>query len=658
MRRYRLGYAVALLVGLGQLGAGAAKAQIGIPLILGPGGLISGGGLDLPGRLVGSLVGGYPLIQYGGVSLLPEPGFDGAPTGGQSPLDPSGVLDDPSFAIGTRSTSTQAYVSYSARAEAPSSSRIVGLGAPILPSLAGGLVSGLVSGAPSATPTVPRTPPQTDVNSPAFPPGAITPTPGSGGLSSNPAAHSSRVVGLVLLFAPLAGSLGGLPALSLGSGFPLLGQAVPPTLLEPGFNSHVPEDGASRLDLPMQDDGSLVEIAIAQPGAPRCSSSSDLRVGGVFTLTNLQPENHVLAYARASDGSLCLNGAYVTGGRSDVFGALASGQNAVIAANGYVFATNPGSAEGAMGAGSVSVFRIEQDRLVLTDAESTLAPNPRSVTHHGDLVYVVNAGVGNQAGPLVNENVQGYRFDALAGVLEPLPGSARPTIDPEGDPAQIEFTTDGQHLVISQRHSADMGSQYLETMTLGSEGTPVTGYRHDVGGDHPFGFRIGTGNVVYLTHGQLPDALPGGISSHRVNPDGTMTTQTVFTVDGAEETCWNYVSKTTPFVYTSAYFDSAVGQSRIEADGKLTLINAKLASSAISGQNRFYFDAGGFDMHGTVDANGSEYLYVLNNPVPQPLGLPIAHIAGYRILPDGALVRLGPSLAQAIPNSGFGLWTL
>jgi hypothetical protein len=166
---------------------------------------------------------------------------------------------------------------------------------------------------------------------------------------------------------------------------------------------------------------------------------------------------------------------------------------------------------------------------------------------------------------------------------------------------------------------------------------------------------------MYLTHGQLPDAFPGGISSHQIQADGVRVTRSPFIADGAGETCWNYLSRSTapPYMYTSAFFDSAIGLSRIQPDGSLELINAHLASSAFSGGNQFLFDAGGIDIHGTVDAGGTEYLYVLNNPIPDPLALPIVRIVGYRINPaDGALTQLGNSVASGIPNSGFGIWAL
>lgn len=423
--------------------------------------------------------------------------------------------------------------------------------------------------------------------------------------------------------------------------------------------------------------------------AAPCGAETDLRLGAVFTLLNVPPENQVLALGRAGDGSLCVAGSYRTGGASDRLGATVSGQNGIVVADGYVFATNPGISASTSN-GSLSVFRIEKDRLILTDVQASGGLNPRSVTRLGDLVYVVNAGSGRpgaasaprprtrilfarrQAGDAGiaqaqqdRENIQGFRFDPTTGTLSPLPGSSVATIDGAGDPAQIGFTPDGRHLVVSQRRVNGViftgeEARYLEVFNVDADGLPTDVVQSDVGGDAPFGFQISDDNTVYLTHGLVPDTVDSGLSAHRIHEDGTLTTLTPYTRDGAAETCWNFLSTATgtPYLYTSASFDSAVGLSRINADGSLTLVNSKLASSAASDQNRLVTDQGGVDMHGAVDAGGQEYLYVLNNPYFTPLpDYRVASIVGFRInADDGTLQKMGASLASGITNNGFGLW--
>lgn len=400
-----------------------------------------------------------------------------------------------------------------------------------------------------------------------------------------------------------------------------------------------------------------------------CGGGADLTVGSLVTLRNLLPNNQVEVYARSEDGSVCRAGVYNTGGVSDTCGIVCSGQNAIIADGGYVFATNPGSADTpVIGDGSVSVFRIEKDTLALVDVESTHGPNPRSVTRHGDLVYVVNGGVyQGLLGPAISvvpQSIQGYRFDAATGNLTALAGSYARTIDAAGDAAQIQFTGDGQHLVLANRRTTNAltsGAEpdTIEVVTLNAGGTPARIQAHDVGGDTPFGFRM-VDNRVYLSMGgptQSPNL--GGSGVFAIDAQGGMTTLTPFTADHGTDTCWNVISRTTtqPYFYTSAFFDSAVGKWQIQADGSMVLINPEEASSAASGQFNYLADEGGLDM--AITENGSaEYVYVLNNPVPPPVGLPVVRMVGYRVHANGDLEQLNNAVASGLVNSGFGLWAL
>lgn len=406
-------------------------------------------------------------------------------------------------------------------------------------------------------------------------------------------------------------------------------------------------------------------IAADQPSPSTnqiCAGNAGLDTRGVFLQLDVPPDNQVLAFLRNADGSLCAQGVYGTGGHAGAFGVLVSGQNSVIAQDGYLLVVNGGSPDGFGGEGSVSVLRVEPDQLVLTDSRTSHGPEPRSVTRHGDLVYVVNSGSGpGFPGLNLHASVQGYRLDSATGRLTEIDDSFRNMIDPFGDPAQIEFTPDGHSLVVSQRHPDPdhPDSRYLEVFSVHADGTPGEPTRYDVGGDNPFGFRFLPDGTLLLTHGQLVDGVASGASSHRIDADSRLTTITPFTVDGAEETCWNYVSRSTrrPYMYTSAYFDSAVGRWSVADDGRITLNDAFASSSAMSGDTRYLIDAGGLDMTGAVDASGQEYLYVLNAPVPQPLTLPVTRLQGYAIsAQDGTLTRLNNAVVTGIASTAHGLW--
>lgn len=400
-----------------------------------------------------------------------------------------------------------------------------------------------------------------------------------------------------------------------------------------------------------------------------CGQDADLRQRAVFMELNLQPNNQVLAFARRPDGSLCEAGVFNTAGGSDYLGPLESGQDEIIATDDYLFVTNSGSLAGPLGNGSISVFRIEQDRLLLTDNVSSEGPNPRSITRHGDLIYVVNAGLGlGLLGPnlsLIPETMQGFRFDEATGQLHALTGSQLRTIDPHGEPAQIGFSPDANHLVISQRrHTFAVGTgaepANIEIVTLNEQGLPVRIHQQDVKADHPFGFRFDDEGRLYLTHGGFIFPNAGAVSSYQLSTDGVATVLTPPTPDPGTATCWNYITRTTaiPYMYTSAAIDSSVAQWQINPDGTLFLVNAQAASASVTDDTQVFFDGGGFDMDGVIESQtGQEYLYLLNVPFDGalPVGLRVSRIVGLKVMPDGSLVKIGKALAQGIPNTGFGM---
>jgi hypothetical protein len=345
-----------------------------------------------------------------------------------------------------------------------------------------------------------------------------------------------------------------------------------------------------------------------------------------------------------------------------------------------VFTINQGSAANPLagfniplpGNGSVSVFRIEKDKLVLTDVVDSGGANTESVAKQGDLVYVVNRGLGqNLYGPGINfvpQSVTGFRFDSVNGKLNLIPGSNQRTIDANGDAGQVGIVTssDGtQHVVVTNRSTTiatTTGAEpdNIEVFTLGANGAPVKVQQHDVGGDTPFGFRV-EGDKIYLSMGGAAH-LPGNGSSgvFQILPNGDMNVVTSPVLDKGADTCWNAISKTTdvPYFYTSAYFDSKVGVWKIDpVSGGMTLINPAYDTSSLSETNNFTLAQGGLDMQITQKPDPTEFLYVLNDPLEPAFGLPFSRIVGWEINHDGTLRKIG-DVANGLPNSGFGLWAL
>ena len=178
-------------------------------------------------------------------------------------------------------------------------------------------------------------------------------------------------------------------------------------------------------------------LALAYPGARNA----------VFVQTDNTAGNQVVAYRRAFDGTLQWAGTYNTGGlggqlAGSVVDHLASQGSLTYSADAdLLFAVNAGS-------NTVSVFRVNDDRLALQQIVPSGGTFPVSVTVHGNLVYVLNAENGG--------SVQGYRI--VFGFVVPIFGSRRalgldPTATPQftNTPGQVAFNPEGTQLIVTTK---------------------------------------------------------------------------------------------------------------------------------------------------------------------------------------------------------------
>src|SRR6202008_2665209 len=114
--------------------------------------------------------------------------------------------------------------------------------------------------------------------------------------------------------------------------------------------------------------------------------------GSVYTLTNALAGNSVAVFDRADDGTLTPDGTFATGGTGT--GANLGSQGAVILSDSgrELFAVNAGS-------NSISYFKVQHDGLNLEDTVGSGGARPISLTLHGHVLYVLNAGgAGNITG--------------------------------------------------------------------------------------------------------------------------------------------------------------------------------------------------------------------------------------------------------------------
>jgi 6-phosphogluconolactonase (cycloisomerase 2 family) len=269
--------------------------------------------------------------------------------------------------------------------------------------------------------------------------------------------------------------------------------------------------------------------------------------GMVFVQTNAA-HNEVIAFERATDGSLTRSGTYSTGGAGDDTPHLTSqGSVTLTRDRAHLLVTNVAS-------GDVSVFAIGDGQVELTKTVP-VGPAPKSVAEHGGLVYVLATG---------DATIHGFRL--VDGDLVPVDGGMRSLSTPDG--AQIGFTPDGGALIASER-----GADKLSAFAVGSDGMLGAARTIDSLGATPYGFAVSNGGTLVVTEAFGAQKGMAAASSYTVDGDA-IEPRTASVANGRSEICWAVIDDEGRFAFTTNFADGAVSRYRIGADGSLTLEDA------------------------------------------------------------------------------------
>jgi 6-phosphogluconolactonase (cycloisomerase 2 family) len=363
---------------------------------------------------------------------------------------------------------------------------------------------------------------------------------------------------------------------------------------------------------------SFALFAAGAPGDAMAHGSGVHRHGQIFVMTNAGDGNSVMAYDRATDGSLSYAGTYATGGLgapTRPINALGSQGSLVLSEDGkLLFAVNAGSSE-------VSMFRVGPHGLTLLDVVDSGGDFPVSVASHGDLLYVLNVGgEGNIAGFEVNP----------CGELVPLDGSNRGlglggTTPPSlaATPGQIGFSPDGEALIV-----AGKGSNQLHVFAMSGRGLPSDAPVTTISrGLVPFDFAFDRrGHLIVAEVGG--DGVPATgdtsvVSSYKIGPDGSLAviSDTVDTFQRA--TCWIAGAPGSRYVFTANTGSNTLSGLQVDARGALTLLDDGVSAS---------FPTGTAPIDLTMTRDG-RFLYTLNAGT--------GSIAAFQVSRDGGLIPRG-----------------
>ncbi len=360
------------------------------------------------------------------------------------------------------------------------------------------------------------------------------------------------------------------------------------------------------------------------------ASGPSLQDGAVYLMTNATSGNQVIAYYRNSDGTLTKNGVYDTGGLGSGVGLVFAdnplgSQNSVLLSGPWLFVVDAGSNQ-------VSVFRVTQHSLELTDTVSSNGIYPVSVTFNGRTLYVLNAaGEGNITGFSLSTN----------GILSPIPNSTR-SVDANapyvGDqpnvlqsPGEVGFTPDGNFLVVTDKGGLS-GVVRVLVFRLKNQLPSANFTATTTAGPIPFSFAFDPfGHLVVL------ELSMGSVTAYSIAGNGSLTTLgTAFTNQKAS--CW-IVSNGT-YLFTDNTGSGSISAFSATDTGKLTNLDGS-GVAAVTGA-----DSDPIDM-GTSSDGQYEYSFEVG----------VGAIGIYHIHSDGSLsfVGLQGSLPALTGYSGMAV---
>jgi 6-phosphogluconolactonase (cycloisomerase 2 family) len=317
----------------------------------------------------------------------------------------------------------------------------------------------------------------------------------------------------------------------------------------------------------------------------------------VFVQTNEADGNRVIAFRRDADGGLAELGAYPTGAAGSGTPHLPSQGSVLLADEARrLLVTNAGS-------GDVSVFAVAVDGLELLQVVPS-GKEPRSVTEHGGLVYVLNAGDSSLAG-----------FRLAEDRLEPITGSRR-DLGESADAAQVGFTPDGAKLVVTER-----GTDSIAFFPVDSDGLLGEPHVTASAGPTPYGFAFAGGALV-VTEAFGAQKGKAAASSY-VLENGSAAAVSRSVGNGRSEICWAVATKDGRFAFTTNFADGGVSRYAIDDDGSLALEDAA-AGVAVEGETGLRDE--------DLSADG-RFLYAIDADS--------GHIFGWAVGGDGSLSPIG-----------------
>jgi 6-phosphogluconolactonase len=349
-----------------------------------------------------------------------------------------------------------------------------------------------------------------------------------------------------------------------------------------------------------------VMLAISTSLPMRSKAEESGVLGAVFVMTNAADKNEIISYQRNSDGSLAQGRRFSTGGRGS------GGTTDPLASQGSLTLTEDHSLLLAVNAGSgeISVLRVHQASLDLTDVTLCGGSEPVAVAQHGNLVYVVNAGG--------NSNVVGFNLDRT-GKLKQIRNSISFLTTANSGAASVSFSPDGQTLLVTEK-----STNKIDAFQVHADGTLRPIMANSAVGPGTFAVLFTpNGTALVAETGPAGGNNASAISSYSVLPNLSLSAVSASVPTLGAATCWLAVTPNGRFVYTSNAGSSNISGFSVADNGALTPLAGTILATLPSGSTNL-------DVTITLDG---KFLYSLDS------GTGVVSIFG--IGEDGHLTPLG-----------------
>jgi 6-phosphogluconolactonase (cycloisomerase 2 family) len=373
-------------------------------------------------------------------------------------------------------------------------------------------------------------------------------------------------------------------------------------------------DGSLQNDLKKQTE-SASEKGLQDLASPEAESNSNNgnNRGFVYTLSNQTTGNMVLAYRRAANGSLTYTASYAAGGNGSGGGLGNQGAVVISDDNDVLLAVNAGS-------NTISSFKITGSGLNRKSTVSSGGERPVSITQHGNLVYVLNAGgSGNISGFWLGENDK----------LTPIPGSVKPLSSATAGAAQISFVRNGRVLAITEK-----ATNKIITYTVNEWGRPGVMHSLTSASPTPFGFAPGRFGNIYVSEAAGGAANASNVSSYHIGFNGSISLIQGPVATGQSAACWVVLTANGRNIYTTNTASNTLSSYDVyPVSGNINLLQSIAATSGM----------------GPIDAaltDNSKYLYILNGGGHS--------ISVYSVANNGGLTSL-PTTITGLPVGTNGL---